>query len=93
MTVLGPAGIFLLVTGPTDDDSARSTRVVRPPPRPSSDEVVPALEVPRLEPPPPSLEAMVRSARQEQPAKASSSWPLWLALVVVAAAITAYVAR
>ncbi|HYP87015.1 MAG TPA: hypothetical protein VEQ59_02665, partial [Polyangiaceae bacterium] len=63
------------MTGPTDDDSARGTSVVRPPPKPSSEDAAPAFEVPRLEPPPPSLEAMVRSARHEPPSKATP-WAL-----------------
>ena len=51
--------------------------------------------MPRMEPPPSSLEAMVqrRSRAPSSPASASSSWLVWVALVVVAAAITGYVLR
>jgi hypothetical protein len=46
-----------------------------------------------MEPPPPSLEAMVRSNRRDDGAEPRASWLLWLALMVVAVAVTAYVAR
>jgi hypothetical protein len=46
-----------------------------------------------MEPPPPSLEAMVRSSRQDSRRDAGGTWLLWLALLVVAVAVTAYVAR
>jgi len=48
-----------------------------------------------MEPPPPSLEAMVqsrpRSSRRRE--AAGSSWLPWLLFVVVAAAVTAYITR
>ena len=53
----------------------------------------PSVDVPRLEPPPPSLEAMVASGRREPTAAAGSRWLLWVLLLVVALGVTAYVAR
>jgi len=79
------------VSGSTDDGSGHARRVVRPPPSSGDSSEV---EVPRLEPPPPSLEAMVQSAPRRAPAeKERSSWPLVLVLVLLAAVITAYVSR
>jgi hypothetical protein len=46
-----------------------------------------------MEPPPASLEAMVRSRNRAPQAEASSSWWLWVMLVVVAVIITGYVMR
>lgn len=64
------------------------------PPRPASDDSSPQIEVPRLEPPPPSLEAMVQSAPRSRTVESrTSSWLLWVALVVAAALLTAYVTR
>ena len=55
-----------------------------------------SVDVPRMEPPPPSLEAMMHSRRpgstRSKP-ESGASWLLWVLLVVVAAAITAYVTR
>jgi hypothetical protein len=45
-----------------------------------------------MEPPPPSLEAMVQSSAEARDAT-GPSWLLWLALVGVAAAVTGYVLR
>jgi hypothetical protein len=65
-----------------------------PPPSLAPDDAPDTLGVPRLEPPPPSLEAMVQSGvRRPEPKSSSSAWLLWLALVVVAAGVTAYVMR
>jgi hypothetical protein len=44
-----------------------------------------------MDPPPASLEAMVQSAQRSPSRETGSSWWLWLALVVAAAAITGYV--
>jgi len=54
-----------------------------------------SIHMPRMEPPPPSLEAMVQSRTVSAKPEPSSStgWLLWLMLVVVAAGITAYVTR
>lgn len=46
-----------------------------------------------MDPPPASLEAMVHSGGRRRPEDAGSSWLLWLALVVVAGLITAYVMK
>jgi hypothetical protein len=46
-----------------------------------------------MEPPPPSLEAMVQSRSRSLPAEEGSSWLLWVVLVVVAAIITGYVMK
>jgi hypothetical protein len=84
-----------VVAGSSDDSPARGRGAVRPPPSLVPDDGPASIEVPRMEPPPPSLEAMVasrpRSSRRER--EAGSSWWLWLVLVVVAAAVTAYVTR
>jgi hypothetical protein len=57
------------------------------------DDAPDTLDVPRLEPPPPSLEAMVQSGARVQRPESSSSWLLWVAVVLVAAGVTAYVMR
>lgn len=75
--------------GDRDDENAPRRGAVRPPPSDAPSRV----EVPRMEPPPPSLEAMVQSNRQDARPDARGSWLLWLALFVVAVAVTAYVAR
>lgn len=46
-----------------------------------------------MEPPPPSLEAMVQSGQRAGAREAGSSWWLWAALVVAAVAVTGYVMR
>jgi hypothetical protein len=46
-----------------------------------------------MEPPPPSLEAMVQSGARSSQRESGSSWLLWIAIVVVAAGVTAYVMR
>lgn len=46
-----------------------------------------------MEPPPPSLEAMVQTNRPDVARKSGRSWRLWLALAVVAVALTAYLLR
>jgi hypothetical protein len=91
LTVLASAGMFRIVSGPTDGDSARARGLVRPPPTP--EDVPSSVEVPRLEPPPQSLEAMVQSAPRKAEAAERSSWPLLVALILLAAVITAYVSR
>lgn len=76
--------------GSRDDERARGA--VRPPPSLASDDAPESVDVPRMEPPPPSLEAMVQSG-QRTAAESGSSWLLWVALVVVAALVTGYVMR
>jgi hypothetical protein len=91
LTVLGSAGILSSVSGSSDDGSHRGRGIVRPPPGPDGDSEV---EVPRLEPPPPSLEAMVQSAPLKPQVEQRSSWPVLLVLALLAAVvITAYVSR
>lgn len=81
------------MNGHSDDAPLPKRGVVRPPPSLAPDDT-PEVEVPRMEPPPPSLEAMVQSTgplrRKPEP---GPSWLLWLALVLVAVGITAYVTR
>ncbi|HXK16848.1 MAG TPA: hypothetical protein VNG33_03505 [Polyangiaceae bacterium] len=81
--------------GSSDDVPARGRGAVRPPPSLSPEDAPDSVDVPRMEPPPPSLEAMVqsrpRSSRRQE--TTGSSWLLWVLLVVVAAGITAYVTR
>jgi hypothetical protein len=82
------------VTGFSDDAPPRRGAV--PPPSGAPDDAPEPLNVPRMEPPPPSLEAMVQSGQRSQRStrgEASNSWLLWIAVVVVAAGITAYVTR
>lgn len=49
--------------------------------------------MPRMEPPPASLEAMVQSKSLSRPPDEGSSWLLWVVLVVVAAIVTGYVMK
>lgn len=77
----------------SDDDAPPPSRGAVPPPASLAPGDAPAIQVPRMDPPPPSLEAMVQSARRSPTPEAGSSWWLWVALVVAAAAITGYVMR
>jgi len=65
---------------------------VPPPPSSSPEDAPDSVEVPRMDPPPPSLEAMVQSAPASTSAKSRPVWPLLL-LVLVVAAITFFVMR
>lgn len=69
------------------EDKPRGSRHYLPPPPDGSPESV---DVPRMEPPPASLEAMVRS-RPGSPlsAERTSSW-LWITLIVLVIAALAY---
>jgi hypothetical protein len=78
-----------VVSDPGDDEPAPRRGAVPPPP----DEGPESVHLPRMEPPPASLEAMIQSGNRARPAEAGSSWLLWVALVVVAAVITGYVMR
>ena len=81
------------MTRNSDDAPLPKRGVVRPPPSLAPDDA-PEVEVPRMEPPPPSLEAMVQSTgRGRAKPEPSRRWLLWLALALVALGITAYVMR
>ena len=93
MTVVGPAGILeSSVADPPNQH--RGSRPYLPPPPETRDDSPESVDVPRMEPPPASLEAMVRSgpgsaARNDR----DSTW-LWIAMVlVVGVVITVYVLR
>lgn len=65
------------------------------PPAPGADDAPESLGVPRMDPPPSSLEAMMHSARSSGEPERISVWR-WLGLllvVVAAAALTGYVMR
>ena len=81
------------MSGSSDDAPVRQRGAVRPPPGEAPEDAPDAVEVPRMEPPPPSLEAMVQRGQRPQRAEPGGSWLLWILLVLVAAGITAYVAR
>ena len=83
------------MSGSSDDEAKRGRGAVRPPPSTVPADAPDLVDVPRMEPPPPSLEAMVQS-RPRSPRKqeaGGSSWLLWVLFVAVAAAVTAYVTR
>ena len=68
-------------------DNPRGSRHYLPPPPDESSE---AVDVPRMEPPPASLEAMVRSRPGAPlPPERQSSW-VWILLIVIAIAAAAY---
>jgi MYXO-CTERM domain-containing protein len=80
--------------GSDDDAPAPRRGAVRPPPSLAPDDAPATIDVPRMEPPPPSLEAMVQSAQRSNATGGSgSSWWLWALLVVAAVAVTGYVMR
>ncbi|HYJ07828.1 MAG TPA: hypothetical protein VEX18_02440 [Polyangiaceae bacterium] len=79
------------MSGPGDDEPAPRRGAVPPPPSPG--EGPDSVHLPRMEPPPPSLEAMIQSRGGSARSESGSSWPLWVALLVVAAAVTGYVMR
>jgi hypothetical protein len=81
------------VSGSSDDAPVRQRGAVRPPPSGVPEDAPDAVDVPRMEPPPPSLEAMVQSGQPSQRADPGGSWLPWILLVLVVAGITAYVAR
>lgn len=67
---------------------------MRPPPS-EAPEDVPSIHLPRMEPPPPSLEAMVTSTRSKvgRPEPAGASWWVWAVVALLTAAVSAYVLR
>jgi hypothetical protein len=84
------------VPGSGSDDDAPAPRrgAVWPPPSLAPDDAPAAIEVPRMEPPPASLEAMVQNGRRESASGGGgSSWWLWALLVTAAVAVTGYVMR
>lgn len=85
--------------GENDDVPPRARGAVRPPPSLSPEDAPDRVSVPRMEPPPPSLEAMVelrgrRALKKPPPPKASPAraWVL-VGLGLVTAALTAYLLR
>ena len=81
-----------MVSGSRDDVPARQ-RGALPPPGLSPGDAPDVVEVPRMSPPPPSLEAMVQSRNRTPAGSPGPQWLLWIVLVLVAAAVTAYVLR
>lgn len=83
------------VSGSGSDEDAPVPRrgAVRPPPSLAPDDVPDSVHVPRMEPPPPSLEAMVQSNGRSGGPEHNQSWWLWLALVVAAVIVTGLVMR
>ena len=80
-------------SGSDDDVPAPRRGAVWPPPSLVPDDAPAAIQVPRMDPPPPSLEAMVQSGQRESANGGSgSSWGVW-ALLVAAGAVTGYVIR
>jgi hypothetical protein len=65
-----------------------------PPPRSLAPEDAPdSIDVPRMDPPPPSLEAMVQSAGSTRGPEPKSNWIFWVVIALVTAALTVYVMR
>jgi hypothetical protein len=87
------------VPGENDDVPPRARGAVRPPPSFSPEDAPDSIDVPRMDPPPPSLEAMVenrgrRLKRRPPVPKASSLWlVVVVALAFATAALTAYLLR
>ncbi len=82
------------MSGSSDDVPERRRGAVRPPPSLVPDDAPASIDVPRMEPPPPSLEAMVQSVdRQPKRPETAASWLPWLLVALVTAAVTAYVMR
>jgi hypothetical protein len=82
------------VSGSSDDVPERRRGAVRPPPSLVPDDAPASIDVPRMEPPPPSLEAMVQSVEplRKRP-EPRAAWLVWLLVALVAAAVTAYLTR
>jgi hypothetical protein len=80
------------VSEPVDDDDAepRPKRGAVPPP---PDEDPASVHLPRMEPPPASLGAMVQSRRKAPPRETGNAWWLWALLILLAALLTGYVTR
>ena len=91
MTALGAPGIFRHV--PDSEDKRRGSRPYLPPPPESDDDSSPeSLHMPRMEPPPASLEAMVRSRPgSSMPGEERRNW-VWVAALVAVVVALAYFA-
>ena len=77
---------------PGDEDDGEPVRrrgAVPPPP----DETTDSVHLPRMEPPPASLGAMVQNRRNAPKPEAGPGWWVWVVVVVAAALITGYVMR
>jgi hypothetical protein len=87
------------VPGENDDVPPRARGAVRPPPSLTPGDAPDSIKVPRMEPPPPSLEAMVenrgRRLKRKPPEPKASSLGVWVvvALALATAALTAYLMR
>ena len=93
MTVAGPAGIL---KGSVADppDYRRGSQPYLPPPPETRDDSPESVDVPRMEPPPASLEAMVRSGPRSAAGRDRDSTWLWVSmLLAVGVVITVYVLR
>lgn len=78
-----------------DDVPARSGGVL-PPPSLTPGDAPDSIDVPRMEPPPPSLEAMVEGrprVTKPRPSSPAIAWWVWLLVALLTAAVTAYVVR
>ena len=67
-----------------------------PPPPADPGDGLDSVHLPRMEPPPPSLEAMVQGGARSfrrRPEPKRSSWLVWVAVGFVAVAIAFYVLR
>ena len=77
-----------------DDEPVKPRGAVRPPPSLAPDDAPASVDVPRMDPPPASLEAMVRSARDPGESEDGPAWLLWVVLLAMAvAALTGYVLK
>ncbi|MEO8904685.1 MAG: hypothetical protein ABI488_19895 [Polyangiaceae bacterium] len=76
---------------PDSEYKPRGSRPYLPPPPESDDDSSPeSVHMPRMEPPPASLEAMVRSRPgSAMPGEAGRSW-VWIAVLIGAVAVVAY---
>ncbi|HEX2872104.1 MAG TPA: hypothetical protein VHP33_12625 [Polyangiaceae bacterium] len=82
------------MSGSSDDVPARSRGAVPPPPSSAPGDAPEPIDVPRMDPPPPSLEAMVTSTRPTlRKAEPATSWWVWLVVALLTAAVSAYVLR
>jgi hypothetical protein len=67
---------------------------VPPPPSLAPDDAPEPIDVPRMDPPPPSLEAMVTSTRPNlRKPEPATSWWVWVVVALLTAAVSAYVMR
>ncbi len=72
----------------------RASEPYLPPPPVTRDDSPNSVDVPRMEPPPPSLEAMVRSGPGPSAGSARDSTWLWISmLLAIGVVVTVYVLR